>query len=980
MPPERRAQRVESFAVGGNVLLDARQHIADYRRLLREQGADPATAVQVDALIMQLDELHRSSTCDSLAFTGVKHDGKAAKTCFSSKAIVTAVQSCTLLRDSAGLERQMRFAVRLLLPDQADGLIYAIDQGLVRPPSASSVSRWRLAVDVGFMFIMRSLVSNNKNHAVRCLLADSSPQKGFDWFLTEWHTLSPADFSGWASNVWQLTQNRCRALKLLKALDSTSLGHDPVDLEAQLHALQQERSRLDKLLQAVVPHTQQPAVDIHLSLPVAQGSKRTSIAHKVHALLHTLYLEVGGWHRVGEFLASVRALTSDYGTESGLVDMMNIDLTALFPWTETAAAPNFDRPEQMDDALQFEEGVPEPVPPNPVCPFLETRETEDGEMHLFLPRLFPLGMQVPGALHVLHHAVEEVTSALQGYETWFLPALKAVTAVMGKKYVRERFVSEILRDSEAHDLEHSVLQLELNLHEARWGTLMKTCKELLSVRVVFSLWNEERVMGGAPGAQASESERQTFANANIMTEAIKDMSWWSYLSMILRLGRAIDLLEHWFEACPCHYKQFTDDVPLSGNTVFRTRYACHMAGRRSPELASGVLETLVDDIFASQNAHLVAGCSSLTQEEKDKVLMEFSRGQAKLQTFLMLKFAFWQTLPHKLCVLGHHEEAEARAGLLKAREMFNMHSNSENHHPLTLHFFRGPLTEHVDRFLSHEIKREHCFSLMQEAAACAFVPCVERSIEARRALLKAKTACMKKIRPATFSLAIRSHEFHRRCMKQKSILLEWERHVALLKSVPKRGLPSLLHHVGFALHPNVLRLQRLGERVRLRDVAYMVYRCDLETMYDLRQSATETMHKPHFRANPDDAGKLRRMVAAQDGDEAKQSLMLRILMMEHFKKRCQEGVMYSIQGPLPEPRYLKDSLVPGSSAAGSALDSAIARAGDNRRSSADTGVLFDSPDKLDLFVSDTPQHDEAASAAGGDDDQRFFMQALGWAG
>ena len=170
----------------------------------------------------------------------------------------------------------------------------------------------------------------------------------------------------------------------------------------------------------------------------------------------------------------------------------------------------------------------------------------------------------------------------------------------------------------------------------------------------------------------------------------------------------------------------------------------------------------------------------------------------------------------------------------------------------------------------------------------------------------------------------------------------------------------------------------MGERVRLRDVAYMVYRCDLETMYDLRQSATETMRKPHFRANPDDAGKLRRMVAAQDGDEAKQSLMLRILMMEHFKKRCQEGEMYSIQGPLPEPRYLKD--VPGSSAAGSALDSAIARAGDNRRSSADTGVLFDSPDKLDLFVSDTPQHDEAASAAGSDDDQRFFMQALGWAG
>ena len=33
----------------------------------------------------------------------------------------------------------------------------------------------------------------------------------------------------------------------------------------------------------------------------------------------------------------------------------------------------------MDDALYLKKGVPEPVPPNPVCPLLVTRETEDGK-------------------------------------------------------------------------------------------------------------------------------------------------------------------------------------------------------------------------------------------------------------------------------------------------------------------------------------------------------------------------------------------------------------------------------------------------------------------------------------------------------------------------------------------------------------------------------------------------------------------------
>ena len=434
-----------------------------------------------------------------------------------------------------------------------------------------------------------------------------------------------------------------------------------------------------------------------------------------------------------------------------------------------------------------------------------------------------------------------------------------------------------------------------------------------------------------------------------MVEAINDASWWAYMSMVLRLGRAIDLLEHWFEACPCHYKQFTEDAPLSGNAIFRTRYKCPMAGRRSPELAAGAVDVLVKDVFENQHMLLVAACSNLSPQDSDKVMMDFGRGQAKLQNFFLMKFAFWQTPPHLLCVLGHHEEAEARAGLEKAQELFNMQPDSDSHHPLTLHFFRGPLMEHLNRFLSHEIRREDSFELMRESA-CAFIPCVERSIEARHALLKAKTAVMKKIRPATFSLAVRSHEFHRRCLRNKELLLDWEKHVKSLKSVPKQGLPVLVRRIGFAAHSNVLRLQRLGAKVKLRDVAYMVYRCDIETMYDRRVAAGQTMHKPHFRDNPDAAGKLRKLVASQETSEDKQSLMLRILMMEHVSQRCQESEIYCIQGPLPEPRYLKDSLIPG---------------GDVRKGS---------PDKVEPLVPDLVQAQQPAAQS--DDDQpRQFVQA-----
>ena len=571
VPPQASAQRVSSLNVGGHVLLDAWQLLADYRRNLRQQSADSNVTLPVDALILQLDEYHRASTCDALAFRGAAATGKTARTTFKAKAIVTAVQSCTLLRDSGDLERQMRCAVRLLLPDQAEDLTRAMGRGLVRAPSPASVSRWRLAVDVGFMFVMRSLVAQNRSHAVRCLLADSSPQRGFDWFLTEWHTLAPANFDSWMSNVWQLIHNRCRAQQLSQALESTC--HDQADLESQLYDLQQERKTLETLPQGTASHGSQPTVDVHLSFPTAQGSKRASIVHKIHALLHTLYLEVGGWHQVAGFLASVRSVTTDFGAESGLADMGSIDVSALFPWTSAAEAPNFDNPQaDMSDFLQ-----PDPNPNPEAAPentFIETRVMDNGETHLFLPKLFPLALQVPGGLHILHHTVEEITSCLEGYESWFFPGLKAVTAVMGKKYVRERFVAEILRFSESHDLEQSVLQLQLNLHEARWGTLVNTCKKLESVRLVFSLWDADKVMGQAPGPEASDADREAYGQVQAMTAAVQDVSWWAYLQMVLRLARAVDLIEHWLEACPCHYRKFNDNVLLSGNAVFRTRYSC----------------------------------------------------------------------------------------------------------------------------------------------------------------------------------------------------------------------------------------------------------------------------------------------------------------------------------------------------------------------------------------------------------------------
>ena len=85
-----------------------------------------------------------------------------------------------------------------------------------------------------------------------------------------------------------------------------------------------------------------------------------------------------------------------------------------------------------------------------------------------------------------------------------------------------RFIAEKLRSTEARDLETSVRQLELNLHEGRWGTLINTCKQLLSVRMVFAYWSPDQP---APGPQASQEDRDSYEQVCAMTTAVRDNSW-----------------------------------------------------------------------------------------------------------------------------------------------------------------------------------------------------------------------------------------------------------------------------------------------------------------------------------------------------------------------------------------------------------------------------------------------------------------------
>ena len=81
-----------------------------------------------------------------------------------------------------------------------------------------------------------------------------------------------------------------------------------------------------------------------------------------------------------------------------------------------------------------------------------------------------------------------------------------------------------MRQSEASAFEDAVRKLDLNLHEARWGTLIGTCLELQSVRMPLLYWPSSFKDKPVP-ADADEQEQESYRALPLVTEAVRDAGW-----------------------------------------------------------------------------------------------------------------------------------------------------------------------------------------------------------------------------------------------------------------------------------------------------------------------------------------------------------------------------------------------------------------------------------------------------------------------
>ena len=135
------------------------------------------------------------------------------------------------------------------------------------------------------------------------MLADSSPQGQQTWFMIEVFGVH----SSMLSKAARLFEDLCG-----------------LQVKETIHAHELEASCIwVEELRGCRFH--------HVLPPTALGPRHATLAHKAHALLHSVRLEAENWLHMQDILSSVACVTSDQGVEMGL-NSAAAKLDRLFPY------------------------------------------------------------------------------------------------------------------------------------------------------------------------------------------------------------------------------------------------------------------------------------------------------------------------------------------------------------------------------------------------------------------------------------------------------------------------------------------------------------------------------------------------------------------------------------------------------------------------------------------------------------------------
>ena len=740
----------EAFSTTDRLLPERLLYIADQLRdwagmILSTHGDEDASELKgaLAGAVQSLQGAAISLGANASSRASVSGDGHFKH---SALVVVNALLLSRLVRDARHFKSVIQRAVGIAFPALSDQVQRLFDSDAVSLPSVSNVSRARVPLDAALCLMERI---QRKEWVIRFGIADSSPQKRDDWLLSSWDEINAEDL---------IPTFRCvSTLARLDGLGCCVVSQD--DGRSELRSL---HSTVKKAIRRI------------FNLPYALGVGGTTLTHKVSGLVYT-WAVVHGPEHLGDFLRSFHGFCADMGTELGAAEFkVEEPLALLPPWLQPAEPVVFDGLSGDEQPILFDgvemDDLGEEASPRVVADTMEDTHEALASIQNLQPTsdehvealkvadefvksvarqaLMPNAVTLPGSLHIINNILEEVSTQLKHWSSFF-EKLQAFERLMtqGRK---ERFVQYCVKQSPARPHADSLLGANFgSLYLNRFGAVHQFCRKLKPwVPTLRLAWNEHFFVTGCMSDSLKRPEGTDFSPA-FMSDVMKDNAFFAYLDMVLSWQGIVEALASWTEGCPCHGNALRDAGSAAARRkrlkeAYEEPSTCKMKGRRLPELIAGELHKTFQDLAASSLQQLCLHSQVYVPvTEWSKILDDFSIARAHIESVLRVKFDWLERLPWVLAALAHPNPDVARRFGLRAVQMYDAQTPDVQslHHPRTLLFLssRSALRPLLDQFLQG--MPLHSLPYLEfHVGVFRFANIVERYIEASHSLVSRSPA------------------------------------------------------------------------------------------------------------------------------------------------------------------------------------------------------------------------------------------------
>ena len=584
-------------------------------------------------------------------------------------------------------------------------------------------------------------------------------------------------------------------------------------------ALELDQSHLEFLQAELRQHT----------LPsTSLGTTGGSLAHKFHAVLHSIFLESGPYGRdLVSFCKQICACTTDLGTEFSLPFISPMKVSSIFPWIRQQDGEEIFAAASADDFHLMEVDAEYP-----------------DEVSLSSSLAFP------GLLHIIHNAASDVLTVTELLDSQ-VDNLAKVCSLLSERQTCTKPLETCFNSPVGQQLQHRLAVFSCKVYRPRWGSVAFCCKSLLEVKSVLVFgWSLQKYSAGL---------KKIGTDLEVANNSITSPLFWASILVLDHLYDLVRSCFQWAEGCPCHSHLEKSDV----SKQVRQRWDnCPLRGLRVPEICAGDFFQVFQKLQNEATVSLVSCLTEISVEDKAKLLQEFEKGRSFLLHTFTLKLAAFSLPPLLVSAAAHHFRPSAEDALRTCLQC-------NDDHPKIKCLQSDPVKWQAEEFLDGAELGE-LPDLCVFLAGLRFCHAVERKVEGGHARVLRRGRSATQHSEAFDSLALRMSEINSH-FDSDSLFLE-----ALAGFVSYARSPKdVVAKLGMGRHPACCDVRKHAWDKLYRQI---VYRADKETLYQVKPPCIALID---FKNSLEDEQPLQRQIIPADMS-AHYSSVLREAALEFF--------------------------------------------------------------------------------------------------